>query len=653
LTDSVHVDGWMFSFVGGWHYDRDGLVVEENHFQVNFVDLVTDWWGTVREFDDAGRMRVFAEMNLEQGTMDMTDIVHSELGRDPAGRVVSENRLMLGWDPAAANTQVVFSVEGYEYDPAGQLRKVIDPGSSATLAEYTYDVHGRRRAHTVGAATVDYVWNDVGELERLEPDVGDDTVFAYDGAGRRVEQGTGGVSTTYSYDPAGRLQERERAENTTSVWDEQRSYDPAGTLAAVEVDTPIGDTDTTLVWDPTAGVPQLSGWHTQTGAGSRHHQLSRGRGGEPIAVDFDTIANDPHGSNLAIRGTGIDTLAAAVRFDAYGSPATFDGTGPAELPDEHVYLGYRGEIHTHDLIHLRNRDYDPATATFTTPDPLDGVNGTTVIANPYHYTDNNPLNKTDPLGLRPGESGADRGSPPPMSCSPTENLLHVNAMTLADRVNWFDEALTRFDIVGERRTWFSNIDGILEFFTARGLAEPGQWTSIVDSNILLAIVQGAAWSAGCKPRGLTPGAADWSVFFDVLKASNPSAEFGSEDYLRLAAIWGRAEQAATDGGIRFAAEFFNNHPTGGEKALLIEFGDYYRSVVGDISLLRENRKILGELQLICVTISRLIIDACVEKGFSIIERFFDPRSGGAVAWMAGLVWDNGWESAMVTLLVPK
>jgi len=45
--------------------------------------------------------------------------------------------------------------------------------------------------------------------------------------------------------------------------------------------------------------------------------------------------------------------------------------------------------------------YDPTTGTFLTRDPLDGVNGTPVVANPYAYADNDPLNRVDPLGLRP------------------------------------------------------------------------------------------------------------------------------------------------------------------------------------------------------------------------------------------------------------
>jgi hypothetical protein len=40
----------------------------------------------------------------------------------------------------------------------------------------------------------------------------------------------------------------------------------------------------------------------------------------------------------------------------------------------------------------------------TSRDPLDGVAGTTTETNPYHYVDNDPLNKTDPTGERPADA---------------------------------------------------------------------------------------------------------------------------------------------------------------------------------------------------------------------------------------------------------
>ncbi|MFV0318332.1 MAG: RHS repeat-associated core domain-containing protein, partial [Microthrixaceae bacterium] len=55
------------------------------------------------------------------------------------------------------------------------------------------------------------------------------------------------------------------------------------------------------------------------------------------------------------------------------------------------------------LTHLRARQYDPTTSAFTTTDPLPGLGGTTTLNNPYHYTNNNPLNLIDPTGMRPGD----------------------------------------------------------------------------------------------------------------------------------------------------------------------------------------------------------------------------------------------------------
>jgi len=53
--------------------------------------------------------------------------------------------------------------------------------------------------------------------------------------------------------------------------------------------------------------------------------------------------------------------------------------------------------------------------TYGTPDPLDGIAGTTTETNPYHYTDNDPTNKTDPAAWTDWCSSVDRikrGVPP-------------------------------------------------------------------------------------------------------------------------------------------------------------------------------------------------------------------------------------------------
>jgi RHS repeat-associated protein len=90
----------------------------------------------------------------------------------------------------------------------------------------------------------------------------------------------------------------------------------------------------------------------------------------------------------------------SIGYDAWGNPAT----APTPLIGGPT-LGYRGELTTTNLTHLRARDYDPTTAAFTTTDPLDGIDGTPTIANPYHYANNDPINQTDPTGLRPTDAG--------------------------------------------------------------------------------------------------------------------------------------------------------------------------------------------------------------------------------------------------------
>ncbi len=53
------------------------------------------------------------------------------------------------------------------------------------------------------------------------------------------------------------------------------------------------------------------------------------------------------------------------------------------------------------LVWLGHRPYDPSTRAFLAPDPLPGIAGQAVAANPYHYAANDPLGLLDPLGLRP------------------------------------------------------------------------------------------------------------------------------------------------------------------------------------------------------------------------------------------------------------
>jgi RHS repeat-associated protein len=105
-----------------------------------------------------------------------------------------------------------------------------------------------------------------------------------------------------------------------------------------------------------------------------------------------------HGDLLgSVRAITDDTGAVAGRsdFDAFGARTAHTGAGDSAF-------GFTGSWTDPDtgLVHLRARDYDPGTGQFLTYDPA--VDAT---RQPYAYTGNNPLQRTDPSGLCPVRDG--------------------------------------------------------------------------------------------------------------------------------------------------------------------------------------------------------------------------------------------------------
>jgi RHS repeat-associated protein len=97
-----------------------------------------------------------------------------------------------------------------------------------------------------------------------------------------------------------------------------------------------------------------------------------------------------------------NSFPAALRYDAYGNRSATGGTDPYHSTD----LQFAGEWGYQTkwasatdpglgLQYLEQRYYDPMVGRFLTPDPIDFEGG----LNLYAYTDNDPVNEVDPLGL--------------------------------------------------------------------------------------------------------------------------------------------------------------------------------------------------------------------------------------------------------------
>jgi RHS repeat-associated protein len=253
----------------------------------------------------------------------------------------------------------------YGYDLAGQLTKVTPSSGSATT--YTYDKLGRRVSTKVGSTTTTNIYDAASQLKSAGA-----TTYAYDDAGRRTMETAGTAVTTYTYDPQGRLDTMNRGVTTIT-----RGYDPDDNLTSVT----NGATVTGIDWDPTSGVPQPI-----VVGGKRNIRGIDGWIAQRNGFTDTNLSRDIHGSVIAPAAP-----ARAASYDAFGKP-----TGANTLVPE---LGYRGEITIDSLTYLRARNYDAANGVFTSRDPLDGINGTPVVGNSYHYANNNPLMNADPLGL--------------------------------------------------------------------------------------------------------------------------------------------------------------------------------------------------------------------------------------------------------------
>jgi len=294
---------------------------------------------------------------------------------------------------AYATTAVGGVTTTYGYDASGQLLSAT-PSTGAAL-EYTYDGAGRRATSKVGSVTTSYTYNSASQLTAVTPAAGSATSMTYDLAGRRLTETTGSAVTTNTYDQAGRLAGIAKTNAGTVVTSEARKYTPEGLLRMDTVTGPGGGFLRALKYDwdtNTGGLAQM----VSTLDGETNFGLVRNNGTWAASTKGGTptlFGSDVFGS--VINSTG-QTLANATGWDPYGNPTGATATNAARF-------GYRGELTVLGDTYLRARNYQNTTGTFTTVDPLDDVAATSTSGNRYHYSYNDPINRQDPSGLRPGE----------------------------------------------------------------------------------------------------------------------------------------------------------------------------------------------------------------------------------------------------------
>ena len=206
--------------------------------------------------------------------------------------------------------------------------------------------------------------------------------------------GSGTTTTDYSWDAYGRLCGVGTTMTTCdSSSSSATSYTYDGLGLRIGAASASGAT-TTSTWDPvSASVPEDINDTTSGGSGPNATYLYGNLlfgGSAPVEQVSSTnvatfLVTAPFGVQGVYSSTG-SSLEQAL-YSPYGIQAIKSGSLATPFAFDGAYQDATG------LIYLVNRYYDPATNQFLSVDPLVGETG-----QPYVYSNDNPLNETDPLG---------------------------------------------------------------------------------------------------------------------------------------------------------------------------------------------------------------------------------------------------------------
>ncbi|MDQ0865108.1 DUF6531 domain-containing protein [Arthrobacter globiformis] len=306
------------------------------------------------------------------------------IGRDGDGRITGLTR-------AGAVTR-------YGYDGAGQMVTATtrtgdrDSSAPASVSEWVYDAGGRLLRESTPAGSREYEYDAGGQLLAVTEADGSRTEYVHDGLGRRTRLiRPDGSWTEYAWGPTGHLGgTTDRTPDGAAVSRHELWVDALGELAAVD--------GAELWWDTANPIPTLAGI-----SGGQVLTLPggvTGIGDAWTAPGWRAARPTDHTDPWALTGTpALPAPGGTAGAGGTGTAGAVSGLGGA-LPAGISITG-NGGVDIAGLEWLGKRAYDPAARGFLSTDPLAPILGAGWDGNPYAYAGNNPLNTTDPTGLRP------------------------------------------------------------------------------------------------------------------------------------------------------------------------------------------------------------------------------------------------------------
>jgi len=292
----------------------------------------------------------------------LTSSDHTDWTYDSANRLLSYDGVSFAYDPSG-NTTGKTDPSGsttYVHDFDNRLVEVTTPTSTAT---YTYDPFGTRLAKTVDGATMWFLYH------------GEDIIAEYDDSGV--------IQNTYLH---GRGIDEPIAMVTGTALYPLADFDHNGTVDLADYDSFIqyfhgpGDPNgvpADLDGDGDGDLHDFAILATQLGAAGLpdgiYYYLADGLGSVTALCDQDT------------------NVVQTYTYDAFGRTVAQTGS----VVNIYTYTGREFDAES-GCYYCRLRTYDPATGRFRQTDPIGYWGGT----NLYTYVGHDPVNRTDPYGLR-------------------------------------------------------------------------------------------------------------------------------------------------------------------------------------------------------------------------------------------------------------
>ncbi|MBB1499921.1 type IV secretion protein Rhs [Propioniciclava sp. MC1683] len=345
-----------------YEYDDNGRLAAVEHPGVGRAVLERDALGRIVSLAADGLHATWAYadgMVVEHRVNRRGFLQVTSIERDVDGRIVAQVRDGLRTE--------------YAHDDAGQL--IGGQTSEGTSFTYDWDANGRLAAETVDGQVTRYAYDVAGQLLVATGPDGSRTEYAYDGSGRRTREAGPAGERLFAWDAQGFLARitavRHEGDRVTTAARSLR-VDALGELASVD--------GTDLYWDSAAALPSLA----QFGATVVVNALAATALTTRDGVDPAWVLPDAHGRD-------------AGPASPWGLANTLAGAG---LPPG-ASITSSGGVSVEGLEWMQARAYDPATRGFLSTDPLEPVTASAWAGNPYSFAGNDPVNASDPWGLRP------------------------------------------------------------------------------------------------------------------------------------------------------------------------------------------------------------------------------------------------------------